>query len=562
MVMDLRVTQTITCDPEQACVGSGCPVIRVFAPCGVLHRAVAEGQTWVVGRGEAATLRVHDARLSSVHARLTLQGDELRVEDLASKNGTFVDGTRVASSLLAKQQLLALGSCTIELVEQSGPEQSWLVQTPGAFRAQAARELAHHALTGERLSIVVIELRDELGPRCASQLARLLLAPERMTLLNRHLLVLLLPGCAAPAAQRRFAELCERAGLARSGGGLATYPEQATSYEALLEVAHPGTVALTHASVFEDGSFARTPSVNTLLDAMLRASRAMLPILLHGETGTGKSTLARALHEASSRRARPFVTIDCGNLQASGQRDEARFDRELSEAVHRARGGTLLLDRPGELDALGQSLLLRSLGALEQEGDPSGSVQLVSATQLELDTLVAAGSFRADLLHRLRGVLLECRALRRHPEEIELFAQRFVRTIAERLDGESVTLSDDALVQLRGRDWPGNLRELRSTLAWAVANARSSRIDVRDVMSDASIVEPTSDAAHAASDNDDAPADLAARVRDFEARAIRDALAAAGGNQRKAAESLQMPLRTLVYKLRGLREPGVRPAAE
>lgn len=229
--------------------------------------------------------------------------------------------------------------------------------------------------------------------------------------------------------------------------------------------------------------------MRTLLEEAGRIARFDIPVLIEGETGSGKELLARYLHDRSSRRNRVLVAVNCGALpdellepeffgHARGAFTGAESARPgLLEA---ADGGTLFLDEVGELSPRGQGLLLRALQQREfrRVGEirvRRSDFRLVAATHRPLAELAAAGSFRADLFYRLRVVRLRLPALRDRRPEIPQLASALLARVARRHGLESPRLSDDALEVLGRRDWPGNVRELESVLAEALLRRPEAR---------------------------------------------------------------------------------------
>lgn len=205
-----------------------------------------------------------------------------------------------------------------------------------------------------------------------------------------------------------------------------------------------------------------------------------MPVLVRGETGTGKELVARALH---GERTGAFTPVDCGALASSlveselfGHRRGAFTGAHTDRVglVESTAGGTLFLDEVGELPLDVQTRLLRLLdagtfrpvGATEQR---RARVRIVAATWRDLDTEVDTGRFRRDLLHRLRVVELRLPPLRELPDDVPVLLKAFLEEQAELQGGAVPRVTEAALQRLRGRPWPGNVRELRNLAAWLVA---------------------------------------------------------------------------------------------
>ena len=237
------------------------------------------------------------------------------------------------------------------------------------------------------------------------------------------------------------------------------------------------------------GLVAEDPAVAEALRTVEAAVRLRAPILIHGETGSGKELLARHAHAASGRRG-AFVAVNCGALpdglveaelfgHVAGAYTGARRDGSPG-LVASADGGTLLLDEIGELPPAQQAALLRFLddGLVRPVGGTASrrvDVQLLAATHVALDAAVAARRFRADLLYRLDAVRVELPPLRARSD----FAAA-VRCVLATLDA-AARIDDDAVARLARHDWPGNFRELRSVLLRALLHRPGARLTAADL---------------------------------------------------------------------------------
>ncbi len=310
----------------------------------------------LVGQSEACALRLSDRSVSRRHLALDVQGRRLRVTDLESKNGTFVDGLGISGAWLNGGETLRLGGTAlrVELAE---------AQPPG----EVVSETSFGNLLGAS-----VEMR-RLYPFCA------------------------------------------------------------------------------------------------------RLAATDLPVLIEGETGTGKEVLAEALHNQGPRSEEAFVVFDCTTIPANLIESEL-FGHErgaftgaserrigLLEAAH---GGTLLIDEIGDLSLELQPKLLRAIerGEFRRVGGRESvrvDVRIISATRRDLDKEVQARQFRDDLYHRLAVTRIELPPLRERRGDVAFLARHFAR----QLGGGAEALRGDLLLRWRGENWPGNVRELRNAVA-------------------------------------------------------------------------------------------------
>ena len=224
------------------------------------------------------------------------------------------------------------------------------------------------------------------------------------------------------------------------------------------------------------------------------------PVLITGETGTGKELVARACHFWSARRDRPFIEINCAALPAQllenelfgherGAFTDAR-ERKIG-LIEAADGGTLFLDEVGEMDLVLQAKLLkviedgrfRRIGSVQEQ---QVHVRIVAATNRELELRVEEGAFRADLYFRLRVLQLNVPALREREGDAGLLARHFCEEFARRYRRPHLRLRDDAQVLVQAHRWPGNVRELRNVMEQAVLLAAGDLITPQDLMLPAS----------------------------------------------------------------------------
>jgi two-component system, NtrC family, response regulator AtoC len=414
----------------------------------------------VVGRSAPADMCVPDRSLSREHARFSLQGDRVVVEDLGSTNGTWLAGERVDRAVLGPGEEVMLGG----------------------------------------------------------------------TLARVH------------ALGRRIA------------------PEDAVA---------PAPAAWSESDAARDQALVSDAAMRELLETVARVATSRIPVILHGETGTGKEVLARLVHDGGPRRDRRMVRVNCGAIPAPLV-ESTFFGHEkgsFTGATQQQRGvfeeadtGTVFLDEIGELSPAAQSALLRvlSTGSFCRVGSSREievDVRVIAATHRDLEAMVEQGSFREDLYYRLSTMVLEVPPLRERVEAIGPLAARFLREASEASGRPMRGIAPDALEVLEAYRWPGNVRELRNAIERAVVVARGDVIRGEDLPARVRGLQPG--APHPTPASAPPTGEVRTRVQQYEARILAEALQAAGWNRSEAAERLGIPLRTLAHrmKLLGIKKP-------
>jgi len=300
----------------------------------------------------------------------------------------------------------------------------------------------------------------------------------------------------------------------------------------------------------------------TVLDTVRRVAPSDLPVLILGESGTGKDLLAEAIHHNSGRREGRFVAINCAGLSESLLEDElfghvkGAFTGAATDRPGRfehADGGTLFLDEVGDMPLAMQAKLLRVLenGEVVRVGSNEPirvDVRVLSATNSDLAGRVADKAFREDLYFRIKGATISIPPLRQHREDIPLLIDHFIQQV-DRTHGRRVKgITADARRALMAYPWPGNVRQLRNVVENMVVLADGDRLTVDDLPAevlrrDALLDEQISDLAGIS-------------LEEAEKRLIANTLKMTGGNREQAAKILGIGERTLYRKIKdyGLRE--------
>ncbi len=238
-----------------------------------------------------------------------------------------------------------------------------------------------------------------------------------------------------------------------------------------------------------------TPKMRDVMDVLVRAAPTPASILIMGESGTGKSVAARAIHQKSHLADRPFVTVNCPSLSKELLESElfghvrGSFTGAIKDhwgKVKAADGGTLFLDEIGDLPLEIQPKLLRLLQEREYErlGENvtrQANVRVIAATNRDLKKRVAEGAFREDLFFRLNVITVEMPPLRTLPEDMIRFAEYYAKHFAAQCGRAINGYAEDALASMRNYSWPGNLREMRNSIERAVILARGEKITAADL---------------------------------------------------------------------------------
>ena len=302
------------------------------------------------------------------------------------------------------------------------------------------------------------------------------------------------------------------------------------------------------------GIISRDPRMRDVFELIQTIANSTANVLVQGDTGTGKELVARAIHEASGRHGKPFITLDCSALTRELLESElfghekgsftGANDRHIGR-FERANGGTLFLDEVANISLEVQAKLLRVLQTrtFERVGGQktiSVDVRIVAASNRPLEKCVTDGIFREDLYHRLNVVQIDLPALRERVEDVPLLAMEFVKRFA-RQNGKSIRgFSEAAMQALSSYNWPGNVRELENVVHQAVVLAKSPLLEVADLpkrVAGGEIVPASTTA-------------LSSQLGEPEKQIVINALRQNDGNIKRTAEMLDISRTTLYAKLK------------
>ena len=303
----------------------------------------------------------------------------------------------------------------------------------------------------------------------------------------------------------------------------------------------------------------KSPRMQAIFSLIERIARTSSTVLIHGESGTGKELIARAIHFASPRTSRRFVSLNCGAMPENLLESEL-FGHErgaFTGAVREKKGlfeeadrGTLFLDEIGEMTTTMQVKVLRAIqekvvrkvGGTDEE---TVDVRIIAATNQDLESRIAAGEFREDLYYRINVLPIHLPPLRQRREDIPLLVDFFLEKYCRQMDLPPRQISVEAIHLLEGYDWPGNVRELENLIERTLALSHGeATITTRDL--------PVHLLTHRRTSSDliqlpDDGIDLEAYLDDIRAQLMQQALERAGGVQTQAAELLGMSFRSFRY---------------
>lgn len=544
------------------------------------------GRALVIGRKAPSDIVVDDDNLSRQHARFSLADGRITVEDLGSRNGTHIGGQPVQREVIDIGGEVMMANTWVRIFAL-GAAGDPALESEVAFRRRLIDEVDRSALRGRSFAVLAIQAsaaETGRGPSAswAARLREHLRTIDRVSLYTQSIALALLPDISADEAW----ELAEATASASATGGaprmvgVAVYPYAASTVDKLVDLARDAARRATpEQPVAAASTEAWTPlkkggasdmitgdAMRDVLDLAKRTASSPYPMLIRGETGTGKELMAQFLHRRGPRPGKPMLSLNCGALTQSIL-GSALFGHERgsftgAEKQHRgwfeaADGGTLFLDEIGELSPDAQAALLRVLdsGTLTRLGSTQEipvDVRVIAATHRDLEVMVKKGTFREDLYFRLNTIVLDIPPLRLRLDELPRLTQRFLAN-ANRANNRCVRgFSAEAMALLQAYQWPGNIRELRNVVDRAVVVAQGDHIQPTDLPQTVRAAQLAPAAENAAPARDEAQATL----QNVEAALYKEALDKADGRVAKAAKQLRMSRSTLDRKLTKL---GLKP---
>ncbi|MCC6873659.1 MAG: sigma 54-interacting transcriptional regulator [Sandaracinaceae bacterium] len=534
--------------------------------------ALGDGASMTLGRSKPADIVVPEGNLSRQHARFTATDAGVKVEDLGSTNGTHYKGKRVQEVVLGAGDSVTLGKVTVS-VSRAETRADLLGDFVGYYDfAKRLRDEVERARAFRR-GVAVFFVRalpsvegDTHVAGWAGPVRERLRPVDRMALYGDRSAFILAPETDEPRARMVANAIVEDDPRLVVGVAL----HQATAEELLEQARSLGRSASAASRVVIAGYDALqgageplfvSPCVVELEELIERVAHARVPVLITGETGSGKEVVARAIHQRGPRAQGPMLAVSCGAMPSELVEDilfgHVAFDREVgalegaTEAraglFEQASGGTLFLDEVAELSPRAQASLLRVLEEKKVRRLGAGEeipvdVRVLAATNKSLRALADTGAFRADLLFRLNPVTLVVPPLRERPDDLDPLIDRFVEEASLGAGAKVRGIEPEARAALKAARWPGNVRQLRTAIEEAVLSCTREQIALSDLPAEL----------RAAARPEPAPpaVDLRARVRAYEEGLIREALAQSAGDQVAAARSLGISLRALLEKMK------------
>lgn len=605
---DQAATHTFQPDREAATPSNhGSAYFLIIEERAARRFELPESGQLTIGREErpgVETILIQHASISRQHARITITPAGVVLEDLKSHNGTQVNGERLHKPrALLSGDVVSIGSIHLALYRQSAPAQRAAVGEAGSIQQRMDEDLARARRFGHSLAVVCLELaaasvdRAQLGILLRDKLRLIDFAAWR----SPSQLVMLLPDLDRDEVREHVGSLLTALGPAAGSvrTAFSLFPADGGDREALLSAAEhaarraqPGILsdvsqAATVHEVGEHRILVADAAMVRVYERVFQLAEDDLPVLVQGETGSGKELVAAALHYASSRRSGPYVAQNCAGLP-DGMVDAVLFGHErgaftdAKEAqpglFERADGGTLFLDEIGEMSLGTQAKLLRVLE--DRKSARIGSkhpprehrFRLVAATNRDLRIAVREGRFRQDLYQRINCATIFLKPLRERPSELTQLAEEFLRRECQRRGRPVPRIANPVYEWLHSYSWPGNVRELRNLMTYLSATVRESAIELWHLPEHLS--EPVATAAEAATATDGAMSvqptsvttaqpqtavkgviradflPVAQELRELEKRRMQEALAATGGVINQAARLLQMPERTFFKRMK------------
>jgi len=581
--------------------------LLIYHRTGTQVATLADGQRLTIGRDPSVELTINDQGLSRRHACFEVSNGEAWVEDVGSTNGTQLNGERITRARMSVGDEVTMGGVSASIhVLLPMDVHRYGFDSHDHFVLLLEHEVARGRTFGRPTALLMLQpaqTEEELGDH-ALTIREQLRSMDRLALYSDEMLEILLPEVGRDAALQTARTL-----VAGANGelvcGVAIHPDSGTHTDTLLDGCR---AALRNASRHQpiqlaedkakrwnaaapdvssdEGLVIRSAAMREVYDTIKRLANSVIPVLLVGETGTGKEVLARLIHDSGGRARNRMASINCGAIPSTlvesvlfgHEKGAFTGATQSSKGIfEEADGGTVLLDEVGELSASTQAALLRVLETKQvtrvgSSKEIATDVRILAATNRDLEGMCQQKRFRWDLFYRLNAMTIRIPPLRERPEEIGAMVDLFMRQANQANGCGIVTIDADAMRMLHQYPWPGNVRELRNAIERAVVIARGDHVTPTDLPQrvremaprpNPPAPEPTpapastppapqrmmSPTAPIMPIKADETLDFKLRMQQHEAQLILDALRRCNWNRSDASQLLNMPLRTLSHKI-------------
>lgn len=543
-----------------------------------------DGDLYVVGREPPATINFDDPTLSRQHARFQRKGDSIYVHDLDSRNGIFLGGKRVQEAVVHAGDNLSLGHVTVAVFRvglQHFGEGN--IVPYESLRDRLNVEIARCRQFGRSFALIMVRLLSTTNGNASlfwNKIIRFLRSVDTVSPYGSFSILVTLPETSQSEAHQWCSELIRNhTDVGSLVCGVTVYPTDGANADELIALAHSicrladkiNPIRLAETNPQDDESnntdmVVQSFEMRWIQTLIHRVADLPIPILIQGETGTGKEVVARSIHMKGIRKDKPFLPINCATIPETliestlfGHERGAFTDaHKASQGVFEKAGdGIVFLDEIGELSASAQAALLRvveekRLTRVGGSSEIAVSARIIAATHCDLEEMVNRNAFREDLFYRLNTIVLRLPPLKERAEEIPHLIELFIKQISNAWRRPELSIDPDAFSALVRYDWPGNIRQLRNTIERSAAVCLHDTIQPADLPKNIvnfvsnSLASEQLDATGA---QDISGASFRERLRIYEIRLIKEALYLSGGNRKQAAAILQLPLRTFSYKL-------------
>lgn len=555
---------------------------------GVKVIELADGESYVVGRAFPSELTLDDPSLSRQHARFRCHRGTVAVQDLNSRNGILIRDERVSKAIVSSGDALALGGVTVVVYSVGLDKTSERgIATYDRLLERLDDEIIRSRQFGRSFAIAIIRSsinKEAYVTQFWNRVRDSLRAIDTLAPYGAFSLLVLLPEASSQEASEWANNLVVNSDdTSDIECGLAVYPFAGTSAETLIASAHDACRSATKKNpvrmICRDQNRAKVSDTEVVIQSekmrdvqqlVDRVAESPIPVLIQGETGSGKEVVARAIHQRSDRKNKRFLAVNCaaipntliestlfGHMRGSF----TGAHRNSPGVFEQANKGTVFLDEIGELALPAQAALLRVLeskrlvrigGTHEIEVD----IRVIAASHCDLESMVEQGTFRQDLLYRLNTLVVQVPPLRERVDDIKPLVALFLRQISEEWGRPNVKLHPDALEAMRHYRWPGNVRQLRNVVERAIIVCPGDTIHLTDIPETILSAARRSqlNAREKAGSTHDGVEEPFGSLKDqmhvYEIAIIKRAMSRAQGKRRQAAELLGIPVRTLNYKLR------------